>query len=108
MQADDVDPATLKPVYDRLGLASLGSFKYYREATTALGFETVRQDDMTGDLRSHYARVREELIANRAMLKENGVSDAYMDKMTEGLKNWVEAADAGRLAWGIQVFRKPE
>ncbi|MFP4537299.1 MAG: methyltransferase domain-containing protein [Dichotomicrobium sp.] len=108
MQADDADPSQLQPVYDRLQLASLGSPRFYREAAKALGFEVLRQDDMTDQLRNHYARVREELLANYDKLRENGASAAYLDKMAVGLENWVKAADAGNLAWGIQLFRKPE
>jgi sarcosine/dimethylglycine N-methyltransferase len=108
MQSDDADPAQLQPVYDRLQLSSLGSPRFYREAASALGFEVLRQDDMTHHLRNHYARVREELLANYDKLRENGASAAYLDKMAIGLENWVKAADAGNLAWGIQLFRKPE
>lgn len=107
MQADDVAPGVLQPVYDRLQLNSLGSMRFYREVADTLGFETVEQDEMTAQLRSHYARVREELLANYDRLRENGSSAEYLDKMAVGLENWVKAADAGHLAWGIQQFRKP-
>jgi sarcosine/dimethylglycine N-methyltransferase len=52
--------------------------------------------------------VREELLANYENLREAGSSAEYLDKMAVGLENWVKAADAGHLAWGIQHFRKPE
>ncbi|MGM0660322.1 MAG: methyltransferase domain-containing protein [Pseudomonadota bacterium] len=107
MQADDVPPGVLQPVYDRLQLNSLGSMRFYREVAEALGFEVVEQDDMTAQLRNHYARVREELLSNYNRLRENGSSAEYLDKMALGLENWVKAADAGHLAWGIQTFRKP-
>ena len=107
MQADDVPPDVLQPVYDRLQLNSLGSMRFYREVAEALGFEIVEQDDMTAQLRNHYARVREELLANYERLRENGSSAEYLDKMAVGLENWVKAADAGHLSWGIQTFRKP-
>lgn len=107
MQADDVPEGVLQPVYDRLQLNSLGSMRFYREAATALGFEVVAQEDMTNQLRNHYARVREDLIENYDKLKKSGASEEYMDKMIVGLENWVNAADAGHLAWGIQLFRKP-
>jgi sarcosine/dimethylglycine N-methyltransferase len=108
MQADDVPEGVLQPVYDRLQLTSLGSMRFYREAASALGFEVVAQEEMTAQLRAHYNRVREELIANYDKLRESGASAAYLDKMVVGLENWVKAADAGHLAWGIQLFRKPE
>ncbi|GLQ57291.1 methyltransferase domain-containing protein [Devosia nitrariae] len=106
-QADDVPEGVLQPVYDRVQLKSLASFRFYREAAEARGFEVLRQEEMTHHLRTHYDRVREELVANYDKLRENGASAAYLDKMTVGLANWVKAADAGYLAWGIQLFRKP-
>ncbi|MGM0584665.1 MAG: methyltransferase domain-containing protein [Pseudomonadota bacterium] len=109
MQADEVeDLSLLQPVYDRLQLTSLASFKFYREAAEAMGFETVAQERMTEQLRTHYNRVREDLIANYDKLRDSGASVEYLDKMIVGLENWVKAADAGHLAWGIQLFRKPE
>jgi SAM-dependent methyltransferase len=106
-QADDVPEGVLQPVYDRLQLTSLGSHRFYRDAAKALGFEIVRQDEMTDQLRTHYDRVRQELVANYDMLRDNGASAEYLDKMIIGLENWVKAADAGHLAWGIHLFRKP-
>jgi len=107
MQADDVPEGVLQPVYDRLRLNSLGSMRFYREAATAIGLETVEQDEMTNQLRTHYDRVREDLVSNYDTLRKGGASAEYLDKMIVGLENWVKAADAGHLAWGIQVFRKP-
>src|SRR5699024_3879855 len=69
-QADDVPAGVLQPVYDRLQLSSLGSFRFYRETAEALGFEVLRQEDMVGHLRTHYDRVRQELIANYDRLRE--------------------------------------
>ncbi|WP_404404730.1 methyltransferase domain-containing protein [Pelagibacterium halotolerans] len=109
MQADDVTPGDpdLQPVYDRLELRDLGSMEFYRETGEELGFEIVAQEQMVHHLRTHYARVREDLIANYDTLRETGASTAYLDKMIVGLENWVKAADAGKMSWGIQLFRKP-
>ena len=107
MQADDVPDGVLQPVYDRLQLNSLGSPRFYRSAADALGFEVLAQEDMTGHLRNHYNRVREDLLANYDKLRDSGASAEYLDKMIVGLENWVKAADAGHLAWGIQLLRKP-
>ncbi len=106
MQADDVPAGVLQPVYDRLNLTSLGSFRFYRDTAEAIGFEVVDQIKMTEDLRTHYARVREELQSRYSELSEDASKD-YLDKMLVGLENWVKAADSGHLAWGIQRFRKP-
>jgi sarcosine/dimethylglycine N-methyltransferase len=106
MQTDDVPDGVLQPVYDRLDLADLGSMRFYREAAQAVGFEIVDQIDLVHNLRTHYDRVREELEARRDEL-ENKSSKEYLDNMLRGLKDWVDAADNGYLAWGIQRFRKP-
>lgn len=107
MQADDLPDGVLQPVYDRLALPDLGSMRFYRDAATAIGFEVLNQDELVHNLRTHYNRVREELESRYEEIAEKS-SKAYLDKMIVGLKNWVEAADKGYLAWGIQRFRKPE
>jgi sarcosine/dimethylglycine N-methyltransferase len=106
MQADDVPDGVLQSVYDRLKLKDLGSFGFYRDAAKAAGFEVVDDVGLTGNLRTHYARIREELEKNYEQLRENA-SKAYLDKMMAGLQSWVDAADKGHLAWGIMRFRKP-
>jgi glycine/sarcosine/dimethylglycine N-methyltransferase len=106
MQADDVPEGVLQPVYDRLNLPNLGSMGFYREAAEAAGFEVLDQIDLVHNLRTHYDRVREELESRYDELA-SASSKAYLDRMLVGLKNWVDAADSGYLAWGIQRFRKP-
>jgi len=106
MQADDVPEGVLQPVYDRLNLPNLGSMKFYHDAATAAGFEVIDQIDLVHNLRAHYDHVRKELEANYDHVAERS-SKEYLDKMLEGLANWVSAADKGYLAWGIQRFRKP-
>lgn len=106
MQADDVPDGVLQPVYDRLNLADLGSMRFYREVAFSVGFEVLDQTNLVHYLRTHYDRVREELEARRPELEQES-SPEYLDKMLVGLKNWVDAADSGHLAWGIQHFRKP-
>ncbi|WP_448417447.1 glycine/sarcosine N-methyltransferase [Mycolicibacterium sp. XJ1819] len=107
MQIDDVPDGVLRPVYERLNLRDLGSMRFYRKAAQAIGFEVVDQIDLVDNLRTHYQRVGEELTARRAELEEKSSAE-YLDRMLTGLRHWVQAADRGHLAWGIQVFRKPE
>ena len=106
MQTDDVPDGVLQPVYDRLNLRDLGSMRFYREAAQDIGFEVLDQIDLVHNLRTHYDRVRQELESRRSELGQKSSAD-YLDKMVVGLRNWVEAADQGHLAWGIQRFRKP-
>ena len=106
MQADDCPPGVLQPVLDRIHLDSLGSFAFYRDAAAAAGLQEVAILDMTDQLVRHYARVRDELARQRASMVGK-VSDGYIERMLTGLQHWVDAGQAGRLAWGIMHFRKP-
>ncbi len=106
MQSDDLtDESVLQPIYDRIHLSSLGSVRFYRETLDMLGMETVGIETFTPQLRTHYARVRDELAARRDEL-EGSVSADYIDRMLVGLQNWVDGADKGYLAWAIMHFRK--
>lgn len=104
MQADDLEDASaLRPIYDRIHLPNLASFGFYRSELTARGFEEEKIEDLSRQLRNHYARVQEDLDARR---DELSASDAFVDRMIDGLSHWVNGADAGRLTWGILLFRK--
>lgn len=107
MQADEADdPAVLAPIYDRIHLPNLASFAFYQAELESRGMETVEMERLTAQLRTHYARVREELARRREDLKDQ-ISPAYAERMLAGLKHWVDGADAGQLAWGVMHFRKP-
>lgn len=105
MQADDCPAGVLKPVYDRLELDSIGSFAWYRQQLQALGFDEIGCIPMVEHLRSHYDRVATELAMRQNDLLGE-ISPDYLERMLVGLKNWVDAADNGYLAWGILHFRK--
>jgi sarcosine/dimethylglycine N-methyltransferase len=105
MQADDCSAGVLQPVYDRLNLDSMGSFAWYRDKLGSLGFDEVSILDLTPQLRNHYDQVRMDLQSRYGSLTST-ISTGYMDRMITGLENWVSAADAGNLAWGILHFRK--
>lgn len=107
MQADDTPPEVLQPVLDRIHLDSLGSFAFYREAASNVGLQEVAIEDLTHQLTRHYARVRHELASQRKQLGGK-VSEGYIERMLVGLQHWVDAGKAGRLAWGIMHFRKPD
>lgn len=106
MQADDCPPNVLQPVLDRIHLESLGSMAFYRAEAARLGWDEAGFTDLTEHLVRHYGRVREELEGRRDELRKI-VSDDYIDRMIQGLGNWVEAGRNGYLCWGIAHFRKP-
>jgi sarcosine/dimethylglycine N-methyltransferase len=104
MQADGVgDTDALQPIYDRLHLPDLASPDFYREELGKRGFVEVDVEELTGHMRTHYARVGEELDARRDELE---AGDAFVDRMLVGLDHWVSGAEGGLLAWGILHFKK--
>ncbi len=106
MQADSlVDASVLKPIYDRIHLASLASFDFYRRTLTALGFDEIETEDLTPQLRAHYDHVGKALREKRGIL-EPAISADYVDRMLAGLQHWVDGADKGWLAWGVMHYRK--
>ncbi len=104
MQSDDCPDGVLQPILDRIQLSTLGSFSFYRQELAKRGFEDVRVQDLTPQLRNHYNRVREELLKNRKQAV-HWSGEAYVANMDKGLKHWVDGADKGWLAWGIMTFR---
>jgi sarcosine/dimethylglycine N-methyltransferase len=106
MQADACPPGVLDPVLERIHLDSLGSPGFYRAEAHRLGWQEIGVVELTSHLVRHYGRVREELETRRRELRKN-VSDAYIDRMIQGLGHWVDAGRQGYLTWGILHFRKP-
>ncbi|MEJ2692498.1 MAG: methyltransferase domain-containing protein [Candidatus Thiodiazotropha sp.] len=106
MQADDCPSGVLQPVLERIHLDSLGSIAFYRKQATQLGWEELSVQNLTPQLVNHYTRVRQELESRRQELSGT-VSDAYMDRMIQGLSHWINAGEKGYLSWGILHFRKP-
>jgi sarcosine/dimethylglycine N-methyltransferase len=106
MQADDCPAGVLQPVLDRIHLDSLGSIAFYREAAAHHGLREVDVIELTANLVTHYARVRDELEQTRQNL-DGKVSEAYIERMLTGLGHWVDAGKRGYLRWGILHFRKP-
>ncbi|MGH6867056.1 MAG: methyltransferase domain-containing protein, partial [Methyloceanibacter sp.] len=104
MQADALDDnQALQPIYDRIHLPDLASFDFYRRELAKRHFNEVSVEDLTGHMRTHYARIAEELDARRDELAS---VDVFVDRMLTGLRHWVSGAEGGLLAWGIMHFRK--
>ncbi len=107
MQKPDAPREALQPIYDRIHLDSLASFDFYRDAATKAGLEVVSMEDLSPHLTTHYSRVRQELEARRGALVSS-ISSDYIDRMLAGLGHWVRAGEAGQLAWGVMLLRRPD
>ena len=106
MQEEGVGKEDLQPVLDRIHLDSLGSLAFYRREAKKQGLEEVSWADHTVQIANHYGRVH-DITSSREGELDGLVSKEYIDRMKVGLNHWVDAGKAGRLRWGILVFRKP-
>lgn len=106
MQADDASPEKLRAVYDRLHLDSLASPQFYRKILNSLNLKGLSFYEAPEQMATHYERVRDLMLENAADLREKGMSEDYIEKMTTGLTHWVEGARNGLLTWGVFLFQK--
>ena len=104
MQSDDCPDGVLQPILDRIQLSTLASFAFYRAELGKRGFREDDIEPLTDQLRTHYARIGQELENNYdEAVKLSG--QIYVDNMIKGLRHWVDGADNDFLAWGIMDFR---
>jgi cyclopropane fatty-acyl-phospholipid synthase-like methyltransferase len=104
MQSDKCPDGVLQPILDRIQLATLSSFGFYRAELGARGFEESDTEDLTDQLRMHYWRVGQAL-KDRYDEAVTLSGQTYVDNMIKGLQHWVDGADQGYLAWGIMDYR---
>ena len=105
MQSEGCPTDVLQPILDRIHLETLGSVEFYKRNLENRGFIEIDTIERVDDMRTHYARVSEELRENYDEICELSGVD-YVENMMEGLDHWVEGADKGFLAWGIMHFQK--
>lgn len=104
MQADDCPEGVLQPILDRIHLESMASPQFYRDAAEEFGLEELTYDELTDQLRNHYAAVLRDTKAHEDELRGK-ISDEYIENMKVGLNHWIDGADNGYLSWGIFHFQ---
>lgn len=105
MMADGCPSDVLQPVLDRIQLETMGSPGFYRKELTRRGLTERVFEDHTQQVARHYGGIKRELEAREAEL-DGHISETYISNMKKGLQHWVDAGNAGHLAWGIMVFEK--
>ena len=100
MASDDTRREALIPILDRLSLDTMASPDFYRRELYCLGMKAVQFHEFADHLPRHYQRVFDE-TERRAGDLAGQVSDAYVERMMAGLRNWVNGGEAGNLTWGV-------
>ena len=106
MQADDCPDGVLQPVLDRIQLDTMGSPGFYTDALERRGFTRRAFENHSDQIPRHYACIHDTLVEREDALRDSAISKTYIDNMKKGLQHWVDAGQAGHLAWGIMVFDK--
>ncbi|WP_348761449.1 methyltransferase domain-containing protein [uncultured Salinisphaera sp.] len=104
MMADDCPDGVLGPVLDRIQLETMGSPGFYRKELTTRGLTERTFEDHTHQVPRHYGGIKKMLEARESELAGSAISDTYIANMKNGLQHWVDAGNAGHLAWGIMIF----
>ena len=134
MRTDECPTEALAPILSRLHLSDLGSPGYYAAAAKELGWTDGGYVDAAGMLVTHYTKVAEATAKVRGrrpvsaspgvtsltcarhhghlqerprLLKDHLVSEAYLDRMSGGLRRWIDGGKAGHLTWGSFLFTRP-
>jgi len=102
MQEEDVNPEEMKPIYNRINLSKMGSVSNYRSALEANGFTHIDVEINSENIPISYRKIREVLEESG---EGCGISEAYITKMTQGLKMW-ESLGPKNIVWGIISARK--
>ena len=100
MAANGAPKDALVPILERLSLDTMASPDFYRRELYRLGMGSVTFHEASAQLPRHYQRVLDE-TERRSDELSGQVSDAYLERMKVGLRNWVDGGNAGNLTWGI-------
>ncbi|WP_236974684.1 SAM-dependent methyltransferase [Membranihabitans maritimus] len=103
MQSDQCPEGVLDHILRRIHLSAFGSPGFYESEGAKNGLKMVKYEDLTIQLRNHYATVLKNTEKYEEQLVST-ISSEYIANMKSGLRHWVEGAEAGYLAWGIFYF----
>lgn len=106
MQADvvagEAQQESLRRIYERIQLDSMGSHASYCALAEANGFELVHYVPMTDMLIAHYEAIKHLLEERKGAPEYEG----FVEDMITGLERWVKGGHDGTLNYGYFVFRK--
>ncbi len=96
----------LQPMLDRANLVSFGTVEGYLEDAKAAGFKDRGYEDRTEDFLTNYRTIVAETRARHDELKQE-ISEAFLEKIGNGMQYWVDGGEAGHMVWGSFHFVKP-
>ena len=94
----------LQPMLDRANLVSFGTVEGYLADAKAAGFMDRGYEDTEDS--HHHRRIVAETRACHDELKQE-ISEAFLEKIGNGMQYWVDGGEAGHMVWGSFHFVKP-
>lgn len=102
LTAENADLSMVDAAFERLGVRGGATPRDYRRMATEAGFEIVRAEERTGDIRTHYDKMAEVLMDPPPSL-----SGAAVTRLKVNIGSWQSALAGGHITWACFVARKP-
>lgn len=96
----------LQPMLERANLVSFGTVEGYLADAKAAGFIDRGYEDRTEDFLTNYRTIVAETRGRHDELKQE-ISEAFLEKIGNGMQYWVDGGEAGHMVWGSFHFVKP-
>ena len=96
----------LQPMLERANLVSFGTVEGYLADAKAAGFIDRGYEDRTEDFLTNYRTIVAETRGRHDELKQE-ISEAFLEKISNGMQYWVDGDEAGHMVWGSFHFVKP-
>jgi glucuronate isomerase len=106
LQTAPMSPAEARAIYERVKVNSLETFESYQSHLQAAGLRTVEVVDLSRYVARSYQNHVNSLRHHRPALVE-AIGAAEVDYTIAAMERWVQAAEEGKLGWGMFVAQKP-
>jgi len=103
LTADDADPALVNAAFERLGVRGGATPADYRRMAEEAGFLIEHAEKRQEDIRTHYAKLAEQLEPPPEALPKGAV-----ERLKTSIQNWQTALRGGHITWACFIARKPE
>ena len=102
---EDTSQADRERIYERVKSPDMWDTDDYRRALADVGLSVERHENWSANVAPTYAWVRGQLEARRQEF-ESRIGRETVDRTSQALQFWVDAAQAGKIGWEYFVARR--
>ncbi|MDU8945944.1 SAM-dependent methyltransferase [Ovoidimarina sediminis] len=103
LTAENADLALVNAAFERLGVQGGATPADYRRMAEEAGFEIEHAEERPGDIKTHYAKLAEQLETPPA-----GLSDDTVETLKASIQRWRTALAGRHITWACFIARKPQ